>query len=218
MARLKHGFQTVLNKEVIEYLRNVAKRMNSGGKLGDCFRVYKSERKYFLHTMLKLLRQKELSIGRDAKRFLLDDLKMKIELWIQVAKVYFYKLLDTEKQICGQRFEGFGVESFEEFFVEIVKYSANNLLIFVEAVSLSKEHSERIGTILGLYDTLASLLPKIDAFFDYKSAEAIRTGVKGIVFQLEDDVRRMLSDFEILRNLFFTSFLRYRRIEEPFIH
>lgn len=184
------------NKEVIEYLRNVAKRMNSGGKLGDCVRVYKSERKNLLHTVLKRLRVMELSIGRDAKRFLWDYLKMKIELWIQVAKVCFYKLFDVEKQICGQIFEGFGVDSSEECFVEIVKDSANNLLIFAKEVSLSNQPSERMGTILDLYDTLVSLLPKIDALFDSKSAETIRTGAKGIVFQLEDDVRRMLSDFE----------------------
>ncbi|CAA3002660.1 exocyst complex component EXO70A1-like [Olea europaea subsp. europaea] len=118
--------------------------------------------KHDFQTVLKRLRFMELSIGRDAERFQWDDLKMKIELWIQVAKVCFYKLFDMEKQICGQIFEGFGVESIEECFVEIVTDPANNLLIFAETVSL----------------------------------KAIRTGAKGLVFRLEDDVRRMLSDFE----------------------
>ncbi|CAA3001200.1 exocyst complex component EXO70A1-like [Olea europaea subsp. europaea] len=144
----------------------------------------------------------ELRIGRDAERFQWDDLKMKIELWIQVAKVCFYKLFDMEKQICGQIFEGFGVESIEECFVEIVTDPANNLLIFAETVSLSNQPSERIGTILGLYDTSASLLPKIDALFNSKAAEAIRTGAKGLVFRLEDDGKSEQYKHVPLRHLF----------------
>ncbi|KAL2493326.1 exocyst subunit exo70 family protein D1 [Abeliophyllum distichum] len=184
------------SKEVIEYLRNVAERMNSGGKLGDCIRVYKSVRKNFLHTVLKRLRLVELTIGGDAKRFLWDELKMKIELWIQAAKVCFLILFDREKQICEKIFEGFGIGAGEECFVEIVKDSANNLLNFAETVSISNQPSERMGSILGLYDTLLSLVPKINALFDSASAEAIRSGAKVTVSRLEDDVRRMFYDFE----------------------
>ncbi|KAL2457344.1 exocyst subunit exo70 family protein D1 [Forsythia ovata] len=51
-------------------------------------------------------------------------------------------------------------------------------------------------TILGLYDTLLFLLPYINALFDSKPAEDILNGTKAIVSQLENDVRRMLLDFE----------------------
>ncbi|CAI9753717.1 unnamed protein product [Fraxinus pennsylvanica] len=56
--------------EVILYLRHVAERLNSGGHLGDCIKIYKSVRKPFFRTMMKQLRLEELYMGWNAKRFI----------------------------------------------------------------------------------------------------------------------------------------------------
>ncbi|XP_022886234.1 exocyst complex component EXO70A1-like [Olea europaea var. sylvestris] len=181
--------------EEIFYLRHVAERLNSGGHLGDCIELYKRERKSFFYTMIIRLRLEELYAFKK-KRFLWEELKVKIEMWIRVARVCFCIVFDFEKQISEKLFSGFGNGASEECFWEIVGDSANNLLVFAETVSSSNQSSERMGTILGLYDTLLFLLLKIDTRFDFGAAEAIRKGVKETVSQLENNIRRMLLDFE----------------------
>ncbi|XP_022886230.1 exocyst complex component EXO70A1-like isoform X2 [Olea europaea var. sylvestris] len=188
--------------EAIFYLRQVAERLNSGGHLGDCIELYKRVRKYFFHTMIIRLRLKELYIGGVAKsafkkkRFLWQELKVKIEMWIRVARVCFCFFFDLEKQISEKLFSGFGNGASEECFWEIVGDSANNLLVFAETVSSINQSPERMGTILVLYDTLLFLLQYIDTLFDFDAAEAIQNGVKVTVSQLENNIRKMLLDFE----------------------
>ncbi|CAA3001206.1 exocyst complex component EXO70A1-like [Olea europaea subsp. europaea] len=53
-----------------------------------------------------------------------------------------------------------------------------------------------MGTILGLYDTLLILLQYIDTMFDFDTAKGVRKGVKVKVSQPENNIRRMLLDFE----------------------
>ncbi|KAL0282134.1 UNVERIFIED_CONTAM: hypothetical protein Sradi_7270500 [Sesamum radiatum] len=97
------------NADVVMYLRNIAERMNSGGRLGECVRVYKSLRISFLQSQLKRLRFEELSRGCSTKRCEWDMLKVKMELWIQVSKICVKILFQREKQLCEQIFEGLGI-------------------------------------------------------------------------------------------------------------
>ncbi|XP_022883831.1 exocyst complex component EXO70A1-like [Olea europaea var. sylvestris] len=134
--------------EVIFYLRHVAKRLNSNRHLGDCIKVHKSVRKSFFHTLIKQLHLEGLYRGGNEKRFLStfkkkrflwEELKVKIERWIQVARLCFCYFFDWEKQISEKLFSGFGNGASEECFWEIVGDSTNNLLVFVETLSSNFE-------------------------------------------------------------------------------
>ncbi|CAA3001202.1 exocyst complex component EXO70A1-like [Olea europaea subsp. europaea] len=166
--------------------------------------------------MIKRLHLEELYIRGDAKsafkknRFLWEELKVKIELWIRVARMCFCIFFDLENE---KLFSGFGNGASEEYFWEIVGDSANNLLVFAETVSSINQSPERMGTILDLYDTLLFLLQYIDTLFDFDAAEAIRKAMKVTVPQLESDIRRMLLDFEN-----FASFRLYKMRGVPLIH
>lgn len=183
-------------KEVIDYLRNIAQRMDTCGHLDACIQVYVSARKGFVNKMIKGLGIEELQAG-DSKRFLVDDLRMKIERWIQAAKVCTKILFAKEKQLAKQIFLGIGTSStHNECFLSIVEDSAVNLFKFAKAVSTSYQSSERLEVILVLFQGFSSLAQDVNALFPFESARRIRDSTATISSRLQEAVKRMLSDFE----------------------
>lgn len=184
------------NKEVIDYLGIIAQRMDSCGHLDACIQVYTSSRKCFVNKKIKRLGLEELQAG-DNKRFLVDDLRMKIERWIQAAKVCTKILFAKEKQLAKQIFLGIGASStHEDIFLSAVEDAAVSLFKFAKAVSTSYQSSERLEIILSLYQGISSLVQDVNALFPFESARRIRDSTAAISSRLQDAVRRMLSDFE----------------------
>ncbi|KAK4384688.1 Exocyst complex component EXO70B1 [Sesamum angolense] len=163
------------NADVVMYLRNIAERMNSGGRLGECVKVYKSLRISFLQSQLKRLRFEELSRGCSTKRCEWDMLKVKMELWIQVSKICVKILFQREKQLCEQIFEGLGDDAVkDECFMGTVHDFAVDLFTFAKEITMSNQPYDRMETILGVYDVFAWVLPSVDALFKSVRGEEIR--------------------------------------------
>lgn len=182
--------------EVIRYLRSIAETMDSCGHLDACIEVYKSVRRPFVDAVFKRLRLDELKAG-DVKRFLWEELKMKIERWIQAARVCTKILFTREKQFAAQIFSGLGrTSTHDECFLYIAKDAAVSLFSFAESVSLSHQSPERLEAVLILYEVMFSLAQDVGALFPSESAKAIPNGTAATLSRLEDEVRRMLSDFE----------------------
>ncbi|KAL3511603.1 hypothetical protein ACH5RR_024320 [Cinchona calisaya] len=182
--------------EVIRYLRSIAETMNSCGNLETCIEVYKSVRRPFVDTLFRRLRLDELKAG-DTKKFLPEELKMRTERWIQAAKVCTRNLFKREKQFAALIFSGLGRTSLqEECFLYTAKDAAVSLFSFAESVSLSHQSSERLEIILILYDVMLLLTQDVNDLFQSESAKAMRNSTAGILSRLENEVRRMLSDFE----------------------
>ncbi|XP_027167274.1 exocyst complex component EXO70B1-like [Coffea eugenioides] len=182
--------------EVIRYLRSIAETMDSCGHLDVCIEVYKSVRRPFVNAVFKRLRLDELKAG-DVKRFLWEELKMKIERWIEAARVCTKILFTREKQFAAQIFSGLGrTATHEECFLYTAKDAAVCLFSFAESVSLSHQSPERLEAVLMLYEVMVSLAQDVGALFPSESAKAIPNGTAATLSRLEDEVRRMLSAFE----------------------
>ncbi|KAK4427411.1 Exocyst complex component EXO70B1 [Sesamum alatum] len=192
------------NIDVVMYLRNIAERMNSSGRLGECIKVYKSLRKSFLQAQLKRLRFEELSKGCSTRRCEWDMLKVKMELWIQVSKICVKILFQREKKLCEQIFEGLGDNAVkDECFVGTVQEFAVDLFTFAKEMSMSDQPYDRMETILGVYDAFVWVLPSVDALFDSVPGEEIRNIFSETLSRIEKDVGRMLHGFEdtVLRGI-----------------
>ncbi|XP_027124844.1 exocyst complex component EXO70A1-like [Coffea arabica] len=182
--------------EVIRYLRSIAETMDSCGHLDVCIEVYKSVRRPFVNAVFKRLRLDELKAG-DVKRFLWEELRMKIERWIEAARVCTKILFTREKQFAAQIFSGLGrTATHEECFLYTAKDAAVCLFSFAESVSLSHQSPERLEAVLMLYEVMFSLAQDVGALFPSESAKAIPNGTAATLSRLEDEVRRMLSAFE----------------------
>lgn len=192
------------NIDVVMYLRNIAERMNSSGRLGECIKVYKSLRKSFLQSQLKRLRFEELSTGCSTRRCEWDMLKVKMELWIQVSKICVKILFRREKQLCEQIFEGLGDNAAkDECFVGTVHDFAVDLFTFAEEMSTSNQPYDRMETVLGVYDAFVWVMPSVDALFISVAGEEIRNICAETLSRIENDVGKMLHDFEdaVLRGI-----------------
>ncbi|KAL9157121.1 hypothetical protein ABFS82_09G124700 [Erythranthe guttata] len=185
--------------DVITYLKNIAQRMNSGGKLADCIRAYKSVRRTFLQAQLSRLRFEELSVNLNAKRYLWDELKIKMEFWVQLSKICVKKLFDREKKLCDQIFQGIvGINgpAKDECFVGTVQDFAAGLFSFAESMSLSNQPYERMETVFTVYDSFLSILPNVKALFDSVPGREIVIRCEETLSNVEIEVTRMLHDFE----------------------
>ncbi|CAA3002662.1 exocyst complex component EXO70A1-like [Olea europaea subsp. europaea] len=178
MVRLKHEFLTVLTtkSDQIGTFDSVTSDWSSLASTGN--EDYFSADSSLSDELQKIVYRGDAKSAFKKKRFLWEELKVKIELWIRVARKCICIFID-EKQISEILFSGFGNGASEECYWEIVGDSANNLLVFAEIVSSSNQSPERMGTILGLYDTLLFLLQYTDTLFDIDAAEPIREGMKG---------------------------------------
>lgn len=182
--------------DVIVYLRNIAERMNASGKIGECIKVYKNVRRSNLQSLIKRLRFDELK-GRNTagKRHMPDDLKVKMELWVQVCKICVRILFDREKKLCDEIFKNVG-NAKDECFVGTVKEIAIDLFGFAEVVSLSKQSYDKMGSVLGVYDAFLWVLPSANALFASEFGRGIRDSIAQTLLRIENDIGRMMYDFQ----------------------
>ncbi|KAL3632871.1 hypothetical protein CASFOL_025855 [Castilleja foliolosa] len=185
------------SQDVVDYLRNIAQRMSSNGNLKECVEIYKNVRKGFLQTHLKRLRFDELSLGLNSKRYVWDELRLKMELWVQVCKICVKILFEREKKLCDQIFQGLDSNlAKDECFLGTVQEFAIHLFNFVEAISLSNHSYERMENILGVYSSFMLVLPHANALFDCELGKEVRIKCAEISSKIENDVLRLLYDFE----------------------
>ncbi|KAK4395053.1 Exocyst complex component EXO70B1 [Sesamum angolense] len=212
LARLKREFIAVLSRQS-EYQAGPSSTtewssVNDSTAYVSRFEdyvVYKSLRISFLQSQLKRLRFEELSRGCSTKRCEWDMLKVKMELlWIQVSKICVKILFQREKQLCEQIFEGLGDDAVkDECFMGTVHDFAVDLFTFAKEITMSNQPYDRMETILGVYDVFAWVLPSVDALFKSVRGEEIRNICAETLSRIENDVGRMLHDFEdsVLRGI-----------------
>lgn len=184
-------------RDVANYLRSIAERLGSCGEVKDLTEVYIRVRRSFVDSIVKNLKLDALQAG-DIKKFLREELKMKTERWIQAAKVCLKLLFPREKQMAEQILGGLGHSVAEESFMHIVKDSVVSLFSFAETVISSHQSQERLEIILILYKALSSLVPDLNALFEFESANGIRNSIAAILSGIQDEVRRMLTEFETI--------------------
>lgn len=185
-----------LNEDVIDYLRNIAEVMNSSGRVSECVKAYKSVRKGYLQSQLKRLRFDELRGDHNQKRYVHDELKVKMELWVQVSKICVKILFEKERKLCGDVFGNVGEEARDECFVGTVKDSAVLLFRFAEEMSLRRQPYDKMSVVLGVYDAFLWVLPVADALFVSQQGKGIRDVCAQTLSGIENDVVRMLYDLE----------------------
>ncbi|XP_038877265.1 exocyst complex component EXO70B1-like [Benincasa hispida] len=142
-------------------LSEIADRMIRSGYEKECVQVYSTVRRDALDECLMILGVERLSIEEVQKsdwKFL--DEKMK--KWIQAVKITVRLILEGEKRLCDQIFNG-ASESKEICFNETAKGCVMQLLNFGEAVAIGKRSPEKLFRILDMYDALASVLPDLEA-------------------------------------------------------
>ncbi|KAL6568311.1 hypothetical protein OROHE_003995 [Orobanche hederae] len=190
------------NSDVIDYLRNIAQRMSSNGNLDECIQVYKSVRKSsFLQPQLKRLRFEELSLGFNSRRYIWDELRLKMELWVQVCKICVKILFEREQKLIDLIFQGLennnnNNSAKDECFVGTVEETAYALFNFAETVGLSNHPYDRMEIILGVYNAFVWVLPNVNSLCISELGKGIRIKCSEILSMIENDVVRMLHDFE----------------------
>ncbi|KAH6773361.1 hypothetical protein C2S52_003757 [Perilla frutescens var. hirtella] len=187
-----------MNDEVVSYLRRIAEMMSSRGRVLECVKAYKSVRKPYLQSQLKQLRFDELRGDHNQRRYVHDEMKVKMELWIQVSKICVKKLFEKERELCGKIFEnlGNGGEARDDCFVGTVKDSALLLFRFAEEMSSRKQPYDKMGVVLGVYDAFLWLLPSAEALFQSQQGKGIRDICEQTLLEIEKDVVRMLCDLQ----------------------
>lgn len=176
---------------LLQYLRKIAERMNSCGHLAECTLIYSQVRKTFVDAILE-----ELKVGDHVKRLLDEELKMVTKRWIQAAKVCTNLLFAKEKKTAELIFGGLGTSIADKSFMLVMEDAVVNLFRFVEILISSHQSSERLDIILILYDGFLSLVPDMNLLFPFESAIDIRSRLAGILLGIQNEVRRMLSDYE----------------------
>lgn len=184
-----------MSGDVIECLRTIAERMSSIGKIEDLIRVYKNVRKPYLQSQLKRLRFDELRGEHNQRRYVPDELRVKMELWIEVSKICVKILFEKERNLCGSIF-GDG-EVRDECFVGTVKDFAVLLFRFAEDLSSRRLPYGKMGAALGVYDAFLWVLPSAEEdLFVSRQGKGIRDVCAQASAHIEDDVTRMLYDLK----------------------
>ncbi|KAG6395666.1 hypothetical protein SASPL_141789 [Salvia splendens] len=185
-----------VSPDVVDFLRNVAVRLNFSGKIDDCVRVYKSVRKPHLQSQLKRLRFDELRGDHNQRRYVQDELKVKMELWIQVSKICVKILFEREKKLCDQIFGDVNAAAAADCFIGTVKDSAVLLFRFAEDLSQRNQPHHTMGAVLAVYESFLWVLPGTEALFASAPGKGIRDVCSQAYSLIQGDAVRMLYDLQ----------------------
>ncbi|EFJ22152.1 hypothetical protein SELMODRAFT_232778 [Selaginella moellendorffii] len=185
----------LLPPDVVESLNDIAKRLVQGHCKLECCQIYGSVRKVVLEESLQRLGMDRLGID-ETQRMPWELLQNKIKKWIQVMDVGVKVLFASERQLCDQVFEGIpgGVE--ESCFAELAKGIMMQLLCFGEAVAIGKRETDKLITILDMYEKLRDLLPEIHSIFSGESCLSVREEASGVLLRLGEAAKGTFAEFE----------------------
>ncbi|KAK3022142.1 hypothetical protein RJ639_045281, partial [Escallonia herrerae] len=191
--------------ETISDLRSIAVRMNSGGYLGECVKVYSSARKALLNLHFHGLGVQRLNTG-DVRRMEWQLLDAKIKEWVRAVKICVRIIFTNEWRLCKQIFEGLGRPGTDgACFRMAAKDAATHLFQFTEAIIKIRPSPERPFRILDIHEALSDLLPDLDVLFP-----SLRIQVAEVLIpQLSEVVREVLQKYEedLLRSMITDDFL-----------
>ncbi|KAL2492258.1 exocyst subunit exo70 family protein F1 [Abeliophyllum distichum] len=170
----------LVHPDAVIDLKEIADRMIRSGYEKECCQVYCTVRRDVLDECLMILGVEVLSI-EEVHRIDWPSLDDKMKKWIQAVKVVVRGLLSSEKGLCEQIFGGSDLIK-EICFLETSKGCVMQLLSFGEAVAIGRRSSEKLFRVLDMYDTLAEVLPDLQALFmDEEAGEMVCSESKGVL-------------------------------------
>ncbi|KAK2979513.1 hypothetical protein RJ640_008397 [Escallonia rubra] len=180
------------SSEMISDLRSIAVRMNSGGYLQECIKVYSSARKALVNRHFDGLGLERLCT-RDVRRMEWQLLDAKIKEWIRAVKVCVRIIFTNEWRLCKQVFEGLGKPGTDgACFKMAAKDAATRLFSFADAIINIRPSPERLFRILDIHRALSDLLPDLVVLFP-----TIRVHVAQVIIpRLSEVVREVLQKYE----------------------
>ncbi|GMP34121.1 hypothetical protein CsSME_00007131 [Camellia sinensis var. sinensis] len=153
----------LIHPDAVVELKEIADRMIRSGYEKECCQVYSNVRRDVLDECLSILGVEKLSI-EDVQKIEWTSLDEKMRKWIQAVKIVVRALLNGEKQLCEQIFEGSELIK-EVCFVETAKGCVMQFLNFGEAVAIGRRSSEKLFRILDMYDVLMVVFSDLQMLF-----------------------------------------------------
>lgn len=153
----------LIRQEAVDDLKKIVDRMIRSGYGNECCHIYISVRKKFLDDCLSLFGLDRMSI-EDVQKEDWNTLDYMIKKWCRNVKVVVKVVLLAEKQLCDFFFDHSAMMKVD-CFAEIAKVYVRQLLNFGEAVAIAHRSSEKLFSILNMYDALTNVMPDLQAFF-----------------------------------------------------
>lgn len=180
--------------DAVEELKEIAERMIRVGYERECCQVYSSVRRDVLDECLSILCVEKLSI-EEVQKIEWSSLDEKMKKWIHAVKIVIRVLLNREKQLCEEIFDG-SDELKESCFLETAKGCVLQLLNFGEAVAIGKRSPEKLFRILDMYDAMLDVLPDLQYLFSYESGEMVCNEAQGVLDGLGEAAIATFVEFE----------------------
>ncbi|KAM0979314.1 hypothetical protein ACFX13_015470 [Malus domestica] len=181
----------LIHPDAVVELKEIAERMIRSGYEKECVQVYNSVRRDALDECLVILGVEKLSI-EEVQKIEWKSLDEKMKKWIQAVKIGVRVLINGERRLCDQIFEGID-ETRECCFNDTAKGCVMQLLNFGEAVAIGRRSPEKLFRILDMYDAMADVLPDLQQMMtdEYVVGEA-----RGVLDGLGDAARGTFAEFE----------------------
>ncbi|KAB2620336.1 exocyst complex component EXO70B1-like [Pyrus ussuriensis x Pyrus communis] len=181
----------LIHPDAVVELKEIAERMIRSGYEKECVQVYSSVRRDALDECLVILGVEKLSI-EEVQKIEWKSLDEKMKKWIQAVKIGVRVLINGERRLSDQIFEGID-ETRECCFNDTSKGCIMQLLNFGEAVAIGRRSPEKLFRILDMYDAVADVLPDLQQMMTdaYVVGEA-----RGVLDALGDAARGTFAEFE----------------------
>ncbi|XP_009359437.2 exocyst complex component EXO70B1 [Pyrus x bretschneideri] len=181
----------LIHPDAVVELKEIAERMIRSGYEKECVQVYNSVRRDALDECLVILGVEKLSI-EEVQKIEWKSLDEKMKKWIQAVKIGVRVLINGERRLCDQIFEGID-ETRECCFNDTAKGCVMQLLNFGEAVAIGRRSPEKLFRILDMYDAMADVLPDLQQMM---SDEYVVGEARGVLDMLGDAARGTFAEFE----------------------
>ncbi|TQD70843.1 hypothetical protein C1H46_043625 [Malus baccata] len=181
----------LIHPDAVVELKEIAERMIRSGYEKECVQVYNSVRRDALDECLVILGVEKLSI-EEVQKIEWKSLDEKMKKWIQAVKIGVRVLINGERRLCDQIFEGID-ETRECCFNDTAKGCVMQLLNFGEAVAIGRRSPEKLFRILDMYDAMADVLPDLQQMM---TDEYVVDEARGVLDGLGDAARGTFAEFE----------------------
>lgn len=197
-----------LSIEDVQRVKSILEMLRSTDHFRDCVRIYIRTRKDTVDTVYGQQHEKEMIVESVLVFSYWEELKEKIQWWIQIAGIFVRNIFVEEKCLCDQIFGGLGFAEVtaDQGFVHIVGDAAAKLFEFPNSLMMSgRRYPQKLEILLPLYQEILCLMPDIDSLFPKDSylAKNIHDHASGLVLQLAQQIKLLISASErhVLREL-----------------
>ncbi|CAH8282280.1 unnamed protein product [Eruca vesicaria subsp. sativa] len=180
--------------DVMTDLQMIADCMISSGYENECVKIYKKIRRAIIVDSLSKLGFENLSFGK-IQKLDWDSMEKNIQKWLEATKIVINNLFDGERILCDHVFST-SPSVAESCFSDITLDSALTLFIFPVSVARCRKTAEKIFLTLDVYQTISTLLPRIEEIFSYESTSAVRLQAADSLRSLGESVNSMVAEFE----------------------